>query len=113
LFYFILYTSLFGELLYLAKSNKAEVEEYVGKLPQQLGYFFISWGNGIGNIVNPSYDKPGDTFLDKVILYVIYLIWWLNQVIVLIIFLNFVIAVVGDVFSTIMDSKNRYIYGLR
>jgi len=72
-----MYISLFAELLYVSKSNKAEVEEF-DQLPAFLGYFLISFGNGIGNIVSPSYDKPGTSNLDKAILYTIYSIWLLN-----------------------------------
>jgi len=99
---FILFTAFFGFQLFILNSNEAEVEEY-SQLPVALGYFFISWGNGIGNIVNPSYKKFGDTGLDTAILLTIYVIWFFNQAVNLIIFLNFVIAVISDVYETVMD----------
>ena len=48
--------------------------------------------------------------IDMVILLTIYFIWFLNIVVNLIVFLNFVIAVISDVYSTVMDQKHRYIY---
>jgi len=107
--YFVLFTAFFAFQLFILNSNVAEVEEY-SQLPIFLGYFFISWGNGIGNIVNPSYKKFGETGLDTAILLAIYAIWLLNQLINLVIFLNFVIAVISDVYETVMDQKKRYIY---
>jgi len=75
--YFLLYTALFAELLYVSKTNKAEVEEFE-QLPHGFGYFLISFGNGIGNIAPPSYDKLGTSDLDYAILFMIYLIWLFN-----------------------------------
>jgi hypothetical protein len=57
--------------------NKKEVGEFE-ELPVVFGYFLISFENGVGNIYPPTYEKPGNTFLDKAILHVIYLIWILN-----------------------------------
>ena len=112
MFYFVLYTALFAELMYVCKVNRAEVEEF-DRVPAVIGYFLISFGNGIGNIVSPSYDVQGTSHLDYAMLYVIYLIWFLHIVIVLIVFLNFVIAVISDVYETVMDQKSRYLYVLR
>ena len=39
--------------------------------------------------------------------------WLMNQIAVLIVFLNFVIAVISDVYETVMDQKVRFIYGHR
>jgi len=77
MFYFVIYTALFAELLYVSKTNEAEVDEF-DQLPHGFGYFLISFGNGIGNIVLPSYDKPGTSNLDYAILFTIYLIWLFN-----------------------------------
>ena len=57
---FTLFTCFFGIELYVLDSNRAEIEEYKS-LPTALGYFFIAFGNGIGNIVNPSYAKFKNT----------------------------------------------------
>jgi hypothetical protein len=72
-----MYTALFAQLLFIVKVNRAEVEAFK-QLPLGFGYFLISFGNGVGNIVNPSYDKPGTSHLDYAILFTIYLIWLFN-----------------------------------
>ena len=47
------------------------------------------------------------------IILTIYFIWLLNQVFNLIIFLNYVVAVLSDVYETVMDQQHRFIYSHR
>lgn len=53
---FLLYNCLFALELYVLKSNKEDVEGFkgLGKHTNLIGYFFIAFENGIGNIANPS-----------------------------------------------------------
>jgi len=72
-----MYTALFAQLLFIVKVNRAEVEAFK-QLPLGFGYFLISFGNGIGNITDPTYDKLGTSDLDFYILLTIYCVWTLN-----------------------------------
>jgi cell division protein FtsB len=55
--------------------------------------------NSIGNINAPtiSFLKKGykPTFLDELIIYLIYLFWWGAQLVLLVVLLNFVIALIS------------------
>jgi hypothetical protein len=53
---FVLYNCLFALELYILKSNQEDVEGYTGLKHVQnlMGYFFLAFENGIGNIANPS-----------------------------------------------------------
>jgi hypothetical protein len=71
----------------------------------------VVFGYGIGNIVHPSVNhwmkndnKPASTF----IIYMIYTIWFANQLILLIVLLNFVIALISQVYENVMDDKTFY-----
>ena len=60
---FFIYNCLFAMELYVLKSNKADVAgfEGLGQHTNIIGYFFIAFENGIGNIANPSVEEwtPG------------------------------------------------------
>jgi len=56
---FMLYNCLFALELYVLKSNKEDVAGYAGleHVQNLLGYFFLAFENGIGNIANPSVEE--------------------------------------------------------
>ena len=76
-----------------------------------MAFFFISFGNSIGNIVNPSFTAA--VIANKygyVNVFLVYSIWFLSILLQLIIILNFVIALVSQVYENIMNAKVENIY---
>ena len=53
---YLLWDALFAMQLYILKSNKAEVEEFEG-INTAMGYMFLAFENGIGNIQSPTVDN--------------------------------------------------------
>jgi hypothetical protein len=49
-------TAMFGLLFFVLQVNQQEVEGYP-QLPSFIGYFLIAFGNGVGNIHEPSYTE--------------------------------------------------------
>ena len=64
-----------------------------------LGYFFQTFENSMGNIDAPTINYLNSdhhkTLLDKIITVLIYTMWFLAQIILLIVLLNFVIALIS------------------
>jgi hypothetical protein len=56
---FGIYNCLFALELYVLKSNKADVAGYEGLNTHTnlIGYFFVAFENGIGNIQNPTVEE--------------------------------------------------------
>jgi hypothetical protein len=110
---FVLWTTLFATQYLILKSNKTDVEGYDG-IPTLLGYFLLAFENGIGNIQNPTVDvwisEFDQTFSASIIIFLIYFFWFLNQFVSLIVLLNFVIALISQVFEQVMDSRMMYDY---
>ena len=85
-------------------------------LNNNIGYFFISFGNSIGNIQDPSFDDIHELNADHysfLIIGQVYCIWFVNQIFLNIILLNFVIALVAQVYENVMDSKIWHVYKQR
>ena len=80
------------------KSNKSDAESYSGT-NLFVGYFLVTYNNGIGNINPPTVDywlgKVDQIFSDKVGLFLVYVVWYFNIFILLIVLLNFVIALIS------------------
>ena len=79
------------------------------------GYIFNTFEYGIGNIHPPTilfWTRPGhdSTILDKSIVALIYVYWFFNQIYLLIILLNFVIALISQYYESVMDSKVKHLY---
>ena len=82
------------------------------------GFFLNSFENSIGNINAPSiadYQTKGKTLspLDKVCIYLIYLFWWLAQIVLLMVLLNFVIALISQYYEDVMNSAEMHTYVMR
>jgi len=82
-----------------------------------LGFFLQTFENGIGNIsaptinyLNSSYHK---TKLDKFITFMIYMMWFLAQIILLIVLLNFVIALISQYYEDVMNQQVMHTYLMR
>jgi len=103
---FILWTGLFAIEFYVLRSNSKDAAGFEG-VPTAVGYLLLAFENGIGNIQPPTVDvwvtKNGQSFSATLIVYLIYIVWFLNQFILLIVLLNFVIALISEVYERVMD----------
>jgi hypothetical protein len=75
------------------------------------GYLIQSFENGIGNISPPTLeywipDNGADpSFSAQFIIFEIYGVWIMNQFILLIVLLNFVIAVLSEVYTDVTENQ--------
>jgi len=110
---FLLWNCLFAMELYILKSNLSDVEGFKG-IPTAIGYFFIAFENGIGNIASPSVDDwelTAETkFSARMVIYLVYIVWLFNQILLLVVLLNFVIALISQVYENVMDCKMVHVY---
>jgi len=92
-FYFVAFFSI---MAFNLGSNKSNAESFKG-ITSSFGYFFQTFENGIGNISSPSIDSgtADKSVLRSINIYMIYLFWFLAQIILLIVLLNFVIALIS------------------
>ena len=61
------------------------------------------WENSIGNINDPDFDA--NVIKNEKVLKIIWLVWWLNQFVIVIIMLNFLISVISQSYENVMNSK--------
>jgi hypothetical protein len=89
---------MFASQLYILRSNIDDVQGYEGT-SAVVGYFILAFENGIGNISNPSVElwtsKKDQSLSASIIIFLVYFYWFLNQFILLIVLLNFVIAFIS------------------
>jgi hypothetical protein len=105
--FFILWTILFAFEFYILQSNKDDVAGYIGT-SKAVGYLLLAFENGIGNINPPSvgkwYSKHDQSISAGVLIFLVYAYWIMSQFILLMVLLNFVIALVSGVYEQVMDS---------
>jgi len=65
------------------------------------GLFFVSFGNSVGDFRTPTYDAEKTNPTTKVLIYSMY---FFNMVLNCIVLLNFVIALISQVYEQVMDS---------
>lgn len=65
----------------------------------------LVWENSIGNINPPTFVKGGEKNI-----FLIYLVWYVNQFYVLIILLNFLIAVISQSYENVMNRAVEFQY---
>jgi len=96
-------------------------------LNQFWGYFFLIWENSIGNINPPTYafwtdrlNSKGNLKLEDyqehgtyLIIYIIWFMWLANQILILIVLLNFLIAVISQSYENVMNSSVQFKYKQR
>ena len=63
--------------------------------------FFYVWENSIGNIQDPTMPP---TQKSELVLGTIWFVWWVNQFIIVIIMLNFLISVISQSYENVMNS---------
>ena len=109
--FLILWTLFFAMQLFVLQSNKDDVEGYVGT-SKGWGYFLLAFENGIGNISPPTvevwYSKDSQSYSAGLLIFFIYAYWIMSQFILLIVLLNFVIALISGVYESVMDFKIIY-----
>ena len=78
-----------------------------------IGYFLNTFENGLGNINPPSIDfsqgKTEDKFNDTLV-YLIYFFWFGAQIFLLVVLLNFVIALISQYYENVMNLSNMHTY---
>ena len=112
-FFMVISFSIFGAVL---GSNHNLANSYVGA-NLAFGYFFQTFENGIGNISSPTInflaDNRNHTKIDYFIVFLIYLFWAIAQVMLLIILLNFVIALISQYYEDVMNSQVMHIFEMK
>ena len=75
-----------------------------------IGYNFLAFENGIGNILNPTVEwwTGQNKLTATIIIGIVYLTWFLNQLVLLVFLLNFVIGIISEQYSNVMDSQVMY-----
>jgi len=119
---FLVYTSLFAMEYHILKINKEDAESYGNGMPTEglrlaLGYMISAFENGIGNINPPSLDNwlpkwnngKAISYTSQIIIFEIYFVWLMNQIVMLIVLLNFIIALISDVYAEITENKTQII----
>jgi ABC-type multidrug transport system fused ATPase/permease subunit len=109
--FFILWTVLFAMEFHVLKSNTQDVKSYEG-IHEIFKYVIFAFENGIGNINPPTveewYFEEKTSITQSVLIYLIYIFWIMSQYIMLIVLLNFVIALLSGVYEQVMDYKMIY-----
>ena len=82
-----------------------------------VGLYLYNFENSIGNIHMPSIDflKEGSTptTLDMVCICLVYFLWWVAQIVLLMVLLNFVIALISQYYEDVMNSAEMHTYVMR
>jgi len=76
-------------------------------LPEWIGLFFVVFGNSIGDFRIPSYDNKNTSATTKSLIFFIY---FCNMFLSNIVLLNFVIALISQVYEQVMNSQIMFIY---
>lgn len=107
-------------VLYKVLGAMHGVDEQFPEIHPVFGFFLYTFENSIGNINNPTFkwwidiiDDPkyNTTYtfgylLAKTLIYLIYLVWFLNQYFIYILLLNFLIAVISQSYADVMANAN-------
>ena len=97
---YLFWVGLFVLISYNLGNNEELAQSYSGISTNFVAYFLVTFENSLGNISNPTInwlkgsETPGEFFL-QVRAYFIYVWWFLAQIFLLVILLNFVIALIG------------------
>ena len=67
-------------------------------------YLILVFENSIGNIEDPTYNESKH-FVGSSSVYILWGVWWFNQFMVVIILLNFLIAVISQSYENVMNSS--------
>ena len=111
---------IFG-ILYTITGAQFDIGDY-----SQLDMIFVigiqTWRNSIGDIAAPVYPrwdemsqstKAGKQFLGKMMIMIIWFIWIFHQFVILIILLNFLIAIISQSYEDVMSKSEQMKYKTR
>ena len=116
LLYFFITIIYFASISANLGSNHNLATGYSGT-PLAFGYFLQTFENGIGNINAPTISYLNsvnhETLLDKIITFLIYIAWFIAQIILLIVLLNFVIALISQYYEDVMNQQVMHTYCMR
>jgi len=109
LFIFILWTLYFEIIYYVlgVYDDQFEADGDFSDINKFFGLFFVSFGNSVGDYRPPSYDAEKTNVVTKVLIYTMF---FFNMVLNNIVLLNFVIALISQVYEQVMDSQTMHIY---
>ena len=113
---YIFYTCLFV-VLYSVMDVEIDSELLTVGTEETLGYFgllfFAVWRNSVGKLGFPGYrrlaEREPNIFL-YLNIYIIWIIYFCQILFMLIIGLNFMIAIIESTFSNVNDEKLQYLY---
>jgi hypothetical protein len=113
---YLFWVAFFAIIADTLGADESEADGYPG-LTKTLGFFFNSFENSIGNISSPSigFLKKGhkETLLNAICAYLIYFFWFLAQIVLLMVLLNFVIALISQYYEDVMNSAEMHTYVMR
>jgi|TARA_B110000285_G_C14601452_1_gene370853 hypothetical protein len=114
--YFLLYT-LFFAFLYKILGLQLDDEVY---LPVEInssffGYFIYAMRNSIGDLADPDYslwleNKEEGTSANWLMIILCWLFWIINALLMIIVLLNFLIAVISQSYEAVVSLRNIYTY---
>ena len=111
LFVFFLWVLFFTfmSIILGADQHKADDYKYINPF---LGLYIYNFENSLGNIHLPTIDflkKASEvTKLDLVSIYLVYIFWWFAQIVLLMVLLNFVIALISQYYEDVMNSAEMH-----
>lgn len=111
-------------LIFIFLGANNDVGQTYQHLSEFTGYFLLIWENSIGNINPPTYQFWMNTLKNAdiepfqktgalTVIYIIWLMWFANQALILIVLLNFLIAVVSQSYENVMNSATQFKYAQR
>lgn len=117
--FLILWMIFFTVLYYNLRIEIEEGDEQYNNLPPILQYFMMTYRDSIGDISIPGYkgwdSKFGnETTKDRanktIIILLIWVVWLMNQFMCLIVLLNFLIAVISQVYDNVIAEQKQIMY---
>ena len=102
--------TLFFQLLYFLLGVYRDEMEKGGdfeNLTSLWGYLFVSFGNGVGDFRAPTFNADSSSDL---IVWMVYMTYMIQMVLMNTILLNFVIAVIGQEYESVMNKHVMHVY---
>ena len=111
---YLFWVSFFALMAATLGANKTLAEAYIGLTPA-VGWFLNTFENSIGNINAPSIDFSTKDLkkFDNVIVSLIYFFWWSGELVLLVVMLNFLIALISQYYEDVMNSAIMHTYAMR
>ena len=112
--FFFLLIALFTVLQRILKMDFGGLPD----VPSGSALFIESFENSIGNINNPNYlkltvGKDLSQFMANIQLFTIWTVWFLNQYVILVVMLNFLISVISDTYAGVQERSKMHLYRYR